>query len=267
VAQRRFLDGWSVAVSISGSPDLAQLGLGEAHLADVMAEVARHLMAAGAHLVYGGDLRAGGFTVLLFEVASRHAITRPNGPRAFTNLLPWPAHVSLSPGDLAALRDSLGEYAAVERLDVSGNDVPPDATFAGTQIGPGDWRDGLTAMRRRVAKQAQARIVVGGVVEGYKGRMPGIAEEVALSFEARQPVFLVGGFGGCARDIAADLGLLPSGPRRAWSARRIFAARTVDDLGNRLTCAENERLARSCHTDEIVALVLRGLRRLRAAAP
>jgi len=32
--------------------------------------------------------------------------------------------------------------------------------------------------------------------------MPGIAEETYLSLEAQQPVFVLGGFGGCARDIA-----------------------------------------------------------------
>jgi hypothetical protein len=52
----RFLKNWKIAVSISDSPDLAARGLGERHLCDVMVEVARHLIAAGATLVYGGDL-------------------------------------------------------------------------------------------------------------------------------------------------------------------------------------------------------------------
>jgi hypothetical protein len=57
-----FLRGQSVAVSISESPDLAQLGLSDRHLRDVWAEVARQLLTAGARLLYGGDLRAQGFT-------------------------------------------------------------------------------------------------------------------------------------------------------------------------------------------------------------
>ncbi len=62
----------AVAISISDSPDMAVLGLAEEHLRDAMAEVARHLLAMGARLVYGGDLRAYGFTELLFELVARH---------------------------------------------------------------------------------------------------------------------------------------------------------------------------------------------------
>lgn len=66
-----FLDGYSVALSISRSPDLAILGLGNELLEDAMAEIARHPMACGATLAYGGDLRDAGFTQLLFEIVSR----------------------------------------------------------------------------------------------------------------------------------------------------------------------------------------------------
>ena len=37
-----------------------------------MAEIARHLLAVGARLAYGGDLRNNGFTLLLFELALRY---------------------------------------------------------------------------------------------------------------------------------------------------------------------------------------------------
>ena len=64
-----FLGGHTIALSISNSPDLAVLGLGKEHLDDAMTEIARHLIACGATLAYGGDLREGGFTELLFEIA------------------------------------------------------------------------------------------------------------------------------------------------------------------------------------------------------
>jgi len=56
-------------------------------------------------------------------------------------------------------------------------------------------------------------------LEGYRGTIPGIAEEASLSLEAGQPLFLVGGFGGCARDIAETLGLAErwAGSRDAWA--------------------------------------------------
>ena len=70
----------------------------------------------------------------------------------------------------------------------------------------------------------RARIVLGGRVEGYKGTMPGIAEETRISLEAGQPVFVLGGFGGCARDIAETVGLIErwSGSRDDWAGRHSF---------------------------------------------
>ena len=62
----------------------------------------------------------------------------------------------------------------------------------------GEWARGLTAMRRTMLLQSDARIVLGGRVEGYKGRLPAVAEETLLSLRAGQPVFVLGGFGGCA---------------------------------------------------------------------
>ena len=61
-----------IAISISESHDMPALGLSDGHLRDAMAEIARHLLALGARLVYGGDLRQQGFSELLFELVSRH---------------------------------------------------------------------------------------------------------------------------------------------------------------------------------------------------
>jgi hypothetical protein len=66
------LGGSCVGISISNTPDLAALGFGNEHLEDAMTEIARHLIACGATLAYAGDLREGGFTELLFEIANRY---------------------------------------------------------------------------------------------------------------------------------------------------------------------------------------------------
>ena len=62
----------SVAISISESPDMAVLGLSDEHLQDAMAELALALLSSGTSLAYGGDLRAHGFTELLFELLMRY---------------------------------------------------------------------------------------------------------------------------------------------------------------------------------------------------
>jgi hypothetical protein len=91
--------------------------------------------------------------------------------------------------------------------------------------------------------------------------MPGIGEEALCSLEAGKPLFILGGFGGCARDIAEDLGLVA--PRQQspfqWAERARFAAFGPERLQNGLTTEENAILARTVHVDEAVTLLLRGL--------
>ena len=66
------LGRYAIAISISESSDMPALGLSDQHLRDAMAEIARHMLALGANLVYGGDLRQCGFSELLFELVARH---------------------------------------------------------------------------------------------------------------------------------------------------------------------------------------------------
>lgn len=116
-------------------------------------------------------------------------------------------------------------------------------------------------MRNAMHTDINARIVMGGRVEGYKGKMPGIAEETGLSLEAKQPVFILGAFGGCARDIAETMGLADSwaGSRDDWSGRKHFKKYSGSDLNNGLSLEENMALARTPHIHKAVPLLSRGL--------
>jgi hypothetical protein len=60
------LKGQLIGLSISNCTDLAERGMSLVHLEDAMVECARHLLVQGASLGYGGDLRPGGFTTILF---------------------------------------------------------------------------------------------------------------------------------------------------------------------------------------------------------
>ena len=62
------LSGLRLGISISSSPDLARLGLGELHLQDAFVEITRYLLASGGSPAYGGDLRKGGYTDLLLDL-------------------------------------------------------------------------------------------------------------------------------------------------------------------------------------------------------
>lgn len=255
----------TVAISISESADMPVLGLAEEHLQDAMAEVARHLLAMGARLAYGGDLRAQGFTELLFELVARHRRDADVGDHraAVVNYLSWPVHCGMPAEEIEEKTSNLAGLAELICLDVQGNEIAlatrrelPTHTIA-----EDEWSAGLSTMRRKMTEVGNARVVLGGRVGGFKGRMPGIGEEALCSLEAGKPLFVLGGFGGCARDIAEDLGLVPprQQPPSQWAERAEFAAFGPESLQNGLTAEENAILARTVHVDEAVALVLRGL--------
>ena len=112
----------AVAISISESPNMSVLGLGPEHLVDAMAEVARHLLAMGARLMYGGDLRVDGFTNILFELVARYRRDADLGDErvGVTNYLAWPVHMTFSEQDVDQLSAALSGVADLVYLDVNG---------------------------------------------------------------------------------------------------------------------------------------------------
>lgn len=241
------LAGRAVAISVSDSPDLAFLGFGNQHLHDAMGELARHLLIAGAHLLYGGDLRPGGFTELLLELIARYRPEAGNGKTAavVTNYLPWPIQMSLSPEEFAKWAEGIGPFAELVCLGRNGGVIAAKrrAKIIAAQPTSDDWSHGLSSMRKALTKRSAARVVLGGRIEGYKGTMPGIAEEALTSLKAGKPVFILGGFGGCARDIAETMELVE--PRQVgriadWTGREAFGSFRVKSLSNGLTADETQ---------------------------
>ena len=205
---REVLEKQVIAISISESSDMSSLGLSIEHLKDAMAEISRHLLALGARLIYGGDLRANGFSHLLFELVARHKRDADeDGRMGVTNYVAWPVHIQMAVDELKNLTTDLAGSAELVYLALDGTRLTMDArkNLLTYQPDGAEWSAGLTTMRKAILEEAGARILLGGQTERYKGVMPGIAEEALLSLQNGQPLYLLGGFGGCARDIAEVL--------------------------------------------------------------
>ncbi len=258
----------TVAISTSDSPDMAALGLGESHLKEAMAELAIQLLATGTNLAYGGDLRAHGFTQLLFQLVFRYTSTADLESRVrVTNHLAWPVHIRNPVEHIEALAAELRGAAELVLLRCDGTPMEIDARRDLRTREPSDdeWLSGLTAMREFQLSSTDARVLLGGQVSNYKGRMPGVGEEALVSLRASQPLFLIGGFGGCARDVAETLGLVKpwAKSRNSWLGRQEFEQWTGRNLNNRLSLEENEALASTPFIGQAIMLVLRGMHRLR----
>ena len=263
--------GFSLAISISDSPDLARLGLTDTHVHMALGEVARAVLNARGRLTYGGHLGADGFTAFLIHECEKYGtITRP-----FTGSIPWVVHRRTSTEDLIRLRRKINVFGRYEFLDPDGHQID-DATenrgSAPEEVASEIAVQSLTAMRVRVTDHTDGRLVIGGKRDGFLGRMPGVVEETILSIRAGKPVYVAGGFGGAAADVVAVLGLDPAGwiglPGRASDddIRELAAAvaeTAFDVTRNGLTIEQNRQLAVSYRASEIASLVVRGLINLR----
>ena len=218
-------------------------------------------------MAYGGDLRTDGFTDFLLELIHRYqGHPMHTGPISVTSYLAWPVHIRMTTKELVAFRNEHKRAARVVFLARDGTSMERNQILNRQCHEPDDaeWRDGLTSMRTRMRNETQARILLGGAVKDYKGCMPGIAEEMLLSLQAGKPVFLIGGYGGCSRDIAEAMGLVKPwvGSRTDWSGRLCFEKYSAADLHNGLSYEENALLARTPHISQAVILVSRGLRKI-----
>ena len=237
-----------------------------------MAELAIQLLAVDADLAYGGDLREHGFSQLLFQIVLRYTSNSDLRSRVrVTNHLAWPVHIGESVDKLDALAAELQGAAELALLECDGTPMTMDIRRSLQTHVPSqeEWCSGLTAMREFQSSSTDVRVVLGGQIANYKGRMPGVAEEALLSLRTGQPLFLIGGFGGCTRDVAETLGLVDpwSGSRNCWPSREEFKQWDGGDLNNGLSEEENEILATTPFIGQAVVLVLRGVQRLQKQMP
>lgn len=283
----RFLKGKSVAISISESPDSSTLGIGKAMFEDLSVELARHLLISGAHLVYGGDLRPGGFTELFKDLAYQYGIYEKDKTlkNYFTNYLAWPIYIGMSPSTQAEYKSCrvLCQKSTIPDTiptDLHSQMVPP-STVENLYY----WAESLKAMRLEMESNIDARIILGGRVAGFKGYMPGLYEEAIIAANCKHPIFLLGGFGGAASRLIKLL-------KGETTSEKLFEeccshhlyqefvsyldkekaemnfkvldvfSNNMSVLNNGLSKEENEQLFVTTNVTEIIALVLKGLHTL-----
>jgi hypothetical protein len=210
------LDGALIGLSLSGiapeaqlDAELQKLGFLRAHFDDAVAEIARFLLAGGADLAYGGDLRVGGFTEQLHDLVRLYGDPTAVGdqPRfRIRNFLSWVAHVGKDDRILQFM-----DCLEPERLPLP-NDVIAELGMDPQHAGPPPFQANTaqsnyldarchTAMREAMNGRIAARVLLGGPLTGYSGRYPGLVEEAYFAIRAKLPVYLIGAFGGCTRTI------------------------------------------------------------------
>lgn len=166
-------------------------------------DLARHLFARSATLVYGGDLRPNGFTEFILDEARILTERLRTTQFKVQNHLAWPLYVENQ--EIKAWR------AKHQKLMNTVTHSLPEDVSSGIQsdvfLEPNTtsnsfiWSRSLTNMRESLIDCTKVRISVGGKASGYKGKMPGVLEEIMLAINKSQPLFLLGGFNGIVDDV------------------------------------------------------------------
>lgn len=196
-----FLHGKRIAISVSVCEELEALGLSSQHLDDISIEIARYLIVNGATLLYGGDLRQGGFTKLFAELSYQYKFLSDR-ERRFVNYFSFPNSLSVTVEEKANFIKQQVEPVILEIPEHLGaidkvRKYEPFSNLEDRFI----FSECFSDMRIRMANESDARILLGGKQKGYLGYIPGIIEEAYQSLKAGKPIYLIGGFGGATKSL------------------------------------------------------------------
>lgn len=275
-----------VAISVADSIDLDSLGLNKEKLIELTIELSRNILDAGGGIIYGGKLENGGFTEMFKDFSKQYAqkINVNEDVPLITNYLAWPYYNKMSDGDrnkycqspdFRLIKATPSEFVSKE---IYGESVLPNDINTRFLLATS-----MTAMRNQAENDANARILAGGKTAGFSGCMPGIMEELLIALNHKHPVYLIGGYGGAAGMITRiiekmngvltnafleDVMVVPNYKTLLDYYKEkgmaidytILDGIKIEDFDNGLSVEQNLQLFHSVDIEEIVSLVLLGLK-------
>lgn len=281
-------DGQNVAISISDSPEIENLGFSLAHQRNLITEITRFLIIHGSNLVYGGDLRQNGYTRLFSNLVNQYRPSKEVGKLFFKNYFGFPIYLKLKTTDILEFKKNGVEPISVEPPEDLGIDKSKFYSPKGNE-NLFIWAESLTKMRQEMQSNTDARIFTGGSMSNFKGKYPGLLEESIFALKNDIPVYFMGIFGGVTSRIIEGLnGKKPQELTFEWQSSQnedykefvgYYNAKNGEDKidyklntdflndytlerlsrNNGLTIEENERLFSTVHTSEIIFLIMKGL--------
>ena len=276
-----------ISISDPETIELKNSGQDTSHLFRLSQCVANYVLGRGATLIYGGDLRKNGYTEQLLQVAQilKDRLRMPN--IYLKNYLAWPIYLS----DTSEIKKWKAQHCGLLKMNEIPMDemvsdlVPTDKKFLNPDTVDNCyvWSKSLSKMRNEMIRDCDARICAGGKKTKYKGKMPGVLEEILIALELGCPLYLLGGFGGIVHDVCEVLqgNKCPDSLTEQWQDKNNEGYREllrkyeergekVDyqeiqkklksfKLNNGLSEEENKILFNTVFVDEAVQLIMKGL--------
>jgi len=285
--KKKFLNGKSIAISVSENEDLEKLGFTIQHLNDITVEIARYIIANDGKALYGGDLRQNGFTTLFSELSNQYK--RMNDDTSgFVNYFVFPNTKQLT-------RDTRIHFLS-KNIEINEIEDPKSLTIDyNAKYDPRTniehryiYSECFKEMRIQMAKDCTARVLIGGKITNYLGYIPGVIEEALCTLRENKPLFLVGAFGGATEKLiklikgeaveeltndfqynteflikfkdSVDSKCDYTDYDKLKAELSKFDVKKISDL-NGLTIEENEILFSSKNIHQIVYLLMKGLKK------
>ena len=286
LAQKVNLNGRKIAISVSKPENSDIVGYGSEMIRDLTIELSRHLLIAGAKMLYGGDLRRDGYTELFSDMSLQYKDYQGDVEREstfFQNYFAWPIYLNFNTELRLQYLNSRVKSIFVDcPEEYTGDKSKPIAPI--NDENNYVYALSLLKMRKEMELNSHARIILGGRTFGFRGFMPGVIEEFIQAVESNHPVYLLGGFGGAASllsfiiknektvdDLIKEVRKSPyynqfmiycdkNNIDMGYDKLRRITEVGVNCLDNGLSKDQNDILMQSTDIIEIVGLIINGLK-------
>ena len=247
---------------------------------DTVEEMVTFLMAGGYRVAHAGDPRSGSISARICDLAPHYGRRKiPTQPGQEVTITPktefgvtgycaWPVHIATPIYEVNTYEENFGQRGMIKWLTLQG-ETRPYASFAKMERREPlshEWRKGLIALRNTMAHGSFGCIVVAGSTSIGDEAMSSVAQDALVYLRKQRPLYVLGGFGGYAQDLATVLGLTEALPPtdHTWTHVNAFS----DYIGprhlhNGLDESENRTLAVTDDVEAATRLVLLGLERMR----
>ena len=212
---------WSVGISVSPCEDATRIGYDARQMNRIVIRMAQFFLDRDMRVIFGHDWRDDGVMRAVADFAGVVAARAEAGdggsdggqslsnadrtePRML-NVVPT-GRESLSRSAIEAQHDSGGVLKVIPFKEELKYMPEQMAGVREQYVGPHPQLGcaaELTALRKHITQLLDpgCRICLGGKTRGYLGNEPGVMEEAKLALEYRKPLYLMGGFGGAAREF------------------------------------------------------------------
>ena len=186
----------NIGISISEINGTFDNGFENIHLYTAQEEIAKYLLYTKNKIVYGGDISYKSefnFVRILAQIADSYG----NRDVPIINHVCYPLDKNVNI-NIKAKYKTIIEFKEFNELEVNHDDEIMPYSHLESLI---SFSKNLSLMRKMMAKNTDARIMLGGKHTGYLGKYPGLLEEAYYTLKEEKPLFLIGGFGGISKLI------------------------------------------------------------------